>query len=474
MCVRQSLIKNRKYTMTLKNGGIVPICEDQRQQYVFIPCKQCYICRRRKAREWKMRITEDIKINKDAKIVTLTFNTESLKSLSKECKGVEGYELDNQICKLAVKRFRERWRKKYGRSPRHWLITELGHGETEHVHMHGIIWQDSRYKLKDTLLNEVEKIWNYGFVGKGKKDHQTGKLINYVDASTANYFTKYVNKIDQMHPEYKQIILTSAGIGKCFLESEKAKDNEYREEKTNQMYNVDNGGILPMPEYFRKKLYTDEQREKLTGWYLNKNIIYLDGKEISLKIGGKAIFALIKELRAKNATLGYGDGSKNWERKRFENEKRKALHLKRFWEGKTTAEKKKDKEKYWNIKPIDEETEEQFWENISKRAYEKKAIESITSKLRPNLKFDEWNEKIEKIDRCEITTKKEIPVNRQIYRYNKIDEKGYITGRYTFIEESRVDARIKMQKKLKTGEKMKWIKDGQRAREWACAPRPLI
>lgn len=329
MCINKKLIVNRKYTATKKNGGIIPPLNDPRQANVWIPCQQCYVCRKRKAREWRMRITEDIKVNKNAKIVTLTFNTESLKELAKECKGLKGYELDNQICRQAVKWFRERWRKKYGRSIRHWLITELGHGKTEHVHMHGIVWQDDRYTLEDTLVNEVEKIWKYGYVGKGKLDYKTGKLINYVNARTANYFTKYVNKIDEKHKEYKQIILTSAGIGKSFLESKKAEDNKYRGKDTIQTYKIDNGGVLPMPEYFRRKLYTDEEREKMTSEMLDKEMVYIEGREYKLNIGDDKINLMYKTLQEKNARLGFGDGRKNYQRKAFENAKRRKIHKER-------------------------------------------------------------------------------------------------------------------------------------------------
>lgn len=277
-----------------------------------------------------MRITEDIKKNANAKIVTLTFNTESLTKLAKEIKGVTGYELDNQICKLAIKRWRERWRKKYGRSPRHWLITELGHGKTEHVHMHGIVWQDNRYILENELLEEIEKTWKYGYIGKGKLDYNTGKYINYVNEKTAAYFTKYVNKIDEQHKEYKQIILTSPGIGKEYIESEEAKDNKYKGEKTNQMYNMKNGGVLPMPEYFRRKMYTDEEREKLTSNMLDKNIIYIAGKEYRGNIGDDKINLMYKAEQNKNARMGYGDGRPNYERRRIENAKRRKIHKERF------------------------------------------------------------------------------------------------------------------------------------------------
>lgn len=329
MCINKKQILNRKYTINKKNGGNVPILRDVRQKYVMTPCGQCYVCRKKKAREWRMRLTEDVKVNKDAYIVLLTFSTESLKELSKECGSLTGYEKDNQICRIAVKRFRERWRKKYGRSIRHWFITELGHGNTEHVHMHGIVWKDNRYKVYDNFLNEVERIWKYGFVGKGKKDWQTGKHINYVNAKTANYFTKYVNKVDEQHKEYKQIILTSAGIGKCFLESNKVKDNRYDGKNTNQLYQVDNGGVLPMPEYFRRKLYTDDERERLTSWMLDENLVYIEGKPYRNDIGDDKLYLMYKTLQEKNARLGYGDGRKNYQRKAEENARRRAIHRKR-------------------------------------------------------------------------------------------------------------------------------------------------
>jgi len=331
MCVNYKIMLNRKYTITKKNGGNVPVLRDERQKYVKVPCKECYICRRKKAREWKMRLSEDFKVNKNAKVVLLTFSTESLKKIIDKGKlhGVNGYELDNQICKKAVKWFRERWRKKYGRSPRHWLITELGNGKTEHVHMHGVIWQDNRYKIEGNFLEEIEKIWQYGFVGKGRKNWETGKWDNWIGSETAGYFVKYVNKKDEKHKEYKQIILASAGIGKSFLESKRAEDNVYKGEKTNQMYNIENGGILPMPEYFRRKMYSDDEREKLTSYMLDKGIIYIDGKEFRSDIGDDKISKMLIALREKNKRLGFGDGTKNWERKKFENEERRKKHKER-------------------------------------------------------------------------------------------------------------------------------------------------
>ena len=101
---------------------------------------------------------EDIKEHKNGKFITLTFSTEGLRRCYNECKKAQeatGYDIDNAIVTWAVRHFLERWRWKYKKSLRHWLITELGDGTTEHVHLHGIVWADD--------LDDLEKLWQYGF-----------------------------------------------------------------------------------------------------------------------------------------------------------------------------------------------------------------------------------------------------------------------------------------------------------------------
>lgn len=204
MCLYPRIINNRKYTSTKKNGGVIPAVLDERVKSVPVGCNNCIECRKKKAREWQVRLLEDIKEYKNGKFITLTFSNESIYKLSQKFKGLKGYELDNQIATQAVRYWLERWRKKHKKSLRHWLVTELGHNGTENIHMHGIIWTDES-------MEEVEKQWQYGIIWKGKE--KNGKLENYVNESTVNYTIKYVSKMDLKHKGYKSIILTSAGIG---------------------------------------------------------------------------------------------------------------------------------------------------------------------------------------------------------------------------------------------------------------------
>ena len=67
MCLYPKLIKNPRYKATKKNRGIVPICNDERKKIIPIGCGKCMVCMKQRAREWKYRIIEDLKVHKNAK-----------------------------------------------------------------------------------------------------------------------------------------------------------------------------------------------------------------------------------------------------------------------------------------------------------------------------------------------------------------------------------------------------------------------
>ena len=291
MCLYPKLIKNRKYVANKKNGGVIPAVSDNRTLLVPVGCGKCIECRKQYSRSWQVRLLEEVRENKNGKMVTLTFSTESLieleKEISKKIK-IEGYERDNQICTLAVRRFLERWRKKHKKSVKHWLITELGHGKTEHVHIHGIIWTNEKNE-------EIQKHWKYGnaTIGNGK--------INFVNEQTVNYITKYVTKTDDKHEEYKPIILTSKGIGKGYIEREKNK-HKYKKNKTDEAYRNRQGYKMNMPIYYRNKIYSEEEKEKLWIEKLDKKERYILGEKIDISKNEDLYFKILEIARKKKQT----------------------------------------------------------------------------------------------------------------------------------------------------------------------------
>jgi len=322
MCLYPKLIKNPKYGVTKKNKGNVPTPSDPRVLYVPVGCGVCMECMKQKANNWRLRITEDIKQHTNGKFITLTFSNESYTELAKEIKA-DGYLLDNEIATLGVRRFLERWRKKYKKSLRHWLITELGQNGTENVHLHGIVYTDD--------LEEVEKIWNsgkypYGWIWKGKK--QGHKIINYVSARTANYITKYVTKIDQKHRNYKAKILCSPGIGANYTKTANYKLNKYNGDKTKTTYTTEQGAKMAMPIYWRNKAYTEEEREKLWTQMLDKNERWVVGEKIAAD-NDEGYNRLVKYYREINNRLGYGS-PKDRDQIGYETAKRKLMQEKRM------------------------------------------------------------------------------------------------------------------------------------------------
>lgn len=331
MCLYPKLIKNRKYVSNKKNGGVIPLMTDDRVKYVPVGCQNCIECRKKKAREWQVRLLEDIKKHTNGKFITLTFSDESIyKLIEKEptkttpsLKGLEGYNLDNAIAKRAVRLFLERWRKEFKTSLRHWFVTELGHHGTKNIHLHGIVWTNESY-------DKIENKWEYGYVWPRKNLNNKGKWIRqhtYVNNRTINYITKYVHKQDQQNRTYKSRVLASPGIGSNYTMEWDSKKNVFNGSKTIETYRTSTGHKISMPIYWRNKIYTEKQRESLWLHRLDKQERWVCGNKIDLtkKDADKTYYGLLKHYRQVNKELGYGDDEINWNKVEYERERRNLM-----------------------------------------------------------------------------------------------------------------------------------------------------
>lgn len=298
MCLFPKLIKNPKYKPNKKNNYNPPTCIDERTMYVPIACGVCMECMKKKSREWQIRLNEELKTTnyKNAHFVTLTFSNEELQKLCEEKKSEES----NYIATIAVRRFLERYRKENKKSIKHFLITELGGEHTERIHLHGILWGDKE---------KIEKHWKYGYIDFGK----------YVNQKSINYIVKYITKIDTKHKNYKPIILCSKGIGRIYIEKPISQQNYYNENETNENYRLPTGEKIALPIYYRNYIYTEEEREKLWLKKLDKQERWILGQkiDISTQKGIEMYNNILKNAQKKNKKLGYGDDSKDWEKKSY-------------------------------------------------------------------------------------------------------------------------------------------------------------
>lgn len=314
MCLYPRFIKNKRYlgyTTKKPNKGNATtiVCNDYRKLYVPIGCGECYECRKQKAQQWRVRLMEELKEQKNAYFVTLTFANESIISLLNNAKRRTKYHYDpNEIATIAVRRFLERWRKKYKNSLRHWLITELGQENTERVHLHGILFSNTTITKE-----ELAKIWKYGRTDIGE----------YCNERTINYIVKYVTKIDITHKNYKPIVLCSSGIGANYTKTIGAQRKYiFDGENTPEFYTLKNGQKIALPIYYRNKFYTQEERDKLWTQRLDKKVIYVNGIEcdISTESGLNYYYRLLANKQKWNIEIGYGSTNKEWSEKNYKAE----------------------------------------------------------------------------------------------------------------------------------------------------------
>lgn len=339
MCLYPKLINNPKYKPNKKNGGVVPPLTDERVKLVPIGCGKCMECMKQKANEWRVRLHEEIKHNKGGYFVTYTFSDESYKELVEAVRkdGFEGYgyELDNFVATKGVRRYLERWRRKYKKSLRHWFVTELGGSNTERVHLHGFVWTDKP-------MEDIVTIWKYGRVSIGYRTYtRSGKAVNkgstgFVNQRTVNYVVKYVTKTDLKHKEYKPKILTSSGIGKGYLKSADANNIWYEGTETKEYYRTEHGEKIGLPIYYRNYLFNEDEREQLWIHKLDEGKRYVNGV---LARNDEEYYRLLKGAREKNNRLGFGNDKINWDLRRYEYARKKLKQMKIIQNGKSNQYK---------------------------------------------------------------------------------------------------------------------------------------
>lgn len=252
-CLYPKLIKNPKYLPNKKNGYNPPKCTDERLRYVPASCGKCIECRKKRRREWMVRLSEEIRGGEIPPLfVTLTINNENLK----KCKNKE----NNEIATELVRKFLENIRSYTKHSVKHFLVTELGE-EKQRIHLHGFIWADKEL---------IEKKWIYGFVHIG----------DFVNEKSINYMTKYMLKTPP-GINFVPKVLASPGIGKGYTNRKDAQRNNFKAGETQETYRFRNGSKMYLPQYYRNKIYTEKEKELLWIEKQEKGVVYIAGEKVN-------------------------------------------------------------------------------------------------------------------------------------------------------------------------------------------------
>ena len=135
-----------------------------------------------------------------------------------------------------------------------------------------------------------------------------------------------MHKADPLHKEYIPKLCVSPGIGSGYLNRADCVINGYKDDsETKETYTTRQGLKLPLPIYYRNKIYNEEEREKLWVQKLDKNLRYVLGQKVDISTteGENDYFRMLREAQIKNLKMGYNGGEENWEEREYEIERRK-------------------------------------------------------------------------------------------------------------------------------------------------------
>lgn len=315
MCLFPKIIKNRHYIPNKSNNFHPPKCNDPRKLWVPAACGDCLECRKRKINEWTIRCEWELKTNtQPAYGITFTFSDESLDSFN---------EPDpNILCQRAVRLFIKRWVRKFSKSPKYWLIPEIGQNNTERIHMHGIIWTAEEPEY-------INLIWQYG-----------NTKIEKASLETIPYAMKYFIKPDMKHQGFKGRIISSKGIGKGFLYSTEVARIRKQDEGVEYVKNR-RGFKTAVPNYWRKKILSDQERDARWTKLLDKETRYVLGERIDVSTPeGEAEYeACLKYYQRRNKELGFNESP--WDIKSYRKERRNLERLEKKNQKKNCKSRKK-------------------------------------------------------------------------------------------------------------------------------------
>ena len=93
----------------------------------------------------------------------------------------------------------------------------------------------------------------------------------------------------------------SAGIGAGYLNRKDSELNKFKGKDTNETYRLRNGTKLNLPIYYRNKIYTDEEREKLFIQKIEKGDVWICGEKV--KIDDQEAYKEVLKYRDWESTL---------------------------------------------------------------------------------------------------------------------------------------------------------------------------
>lgn len=228
---------------------------------IAVPCGKCPPCRKRRAAQWSFRLMQFEKRAANAAFLTLTYDNDHVP-----------LSVNNLMTLVPahLQAFWKRVRKDNLQKLKYYAVGEYG-GRTQRPHYHAIVFNFDSIDL-------FQKHWHFGFVDHGSCQ---GPSIQYV--------TNYVDKPrvvpafarDDRVPEFSRM---SKFLGVEYLSD--AMIAWHKADLRRSFVVMPDGYRVPLPRYFKEKIYSEEERRKiaLANEYLPDKWLDMDPKELHERI----------------------------------------------------------------------------------------------------------------------------------------------------------------------------------------------
>lgn len=260
-CEHPRVIVNRRYS---KLGAVSAFYANNIDYYLQVPCGRCRLCKQRIAKEWKVRLECELQHTRTHRHNGRTLPRCAFITFTVSDKY---YTDDDKFFAPWLVKFRDNYRKAYGRSPRYWAITDRG-SQFGRLHLHMLLFDPcywdkiekryTKYVSINNLYKQHHLWWPYGFVdiqwvrSAGAGNYVTGYLSGANLSKDGD--VKHGKPICEKALRYKPRVFPSKGIGKQYIEDEanakRLHDNNY----------IDlNGYIFALPRYYKQKIFTETE-----------------------------------------------------------------------------------------------------------------------------------------------------------------------------------------------------------------------
>lgn len=215
----------------------------------YVPCGKCPACVANKASQWYVRIKQQLRDSWNAVFVTLTYDSDDLPDARIDNDGYANFDVNRDDIRL----YHYRLRKSLGESSKelkYFLVSEYGPNPDvdpafgfafERPHYHVIY-----FNIKREDYEKINQAWNKGNVVFG--DEITEARIRYL----AGYCIEKCFVPCGRKPNFANI---SNGMGLSYI----ARMSEWHSGDVSRMYVPNHGRRLPMPRYYKERLYSDAQ-----------------------------------------------------------------------------------------------------------------------------------------------------------------------------------------------------------------------